>query len=843
MATINGSTSSAYWTFKLEVAETAVSAINNTSTVQVTAYVGRAANAGASYITGANFNIPITANGSQQTLTYKNSGTINISAGAWFSLGSKAWTVTHNSDGTKTIGVSATFTNSVSPSSGSASGNVTLTNIDRTGPYVTITATVLSSSSLKIKGTANKACNKWEYTLNGTYWATYSTTSGTTAETTITGLASRYYTPIAVRATRTDNGISATSTVTSADLTLPTVSATATPMSSTSIKIRGAANVNCNKWEYTLDGGTHWTTYSTTNGSTAETTITGLASANYTNIKVRAKRTDNGLTNTSGTVSADIRLPTVTLTVSNVTANSLQILASSSATANEWLYSLNNGSTWNQYSTAEGTNANVTVTGLEPNTTYQIKVKAKKKTNSLYGQSSTSSVKTLGASVITNVSTVVIDATAPTVSIRMTVYDSLYTHILQIKQNNTVLATYTILTSTLGTNDIALSLSDEQTDILGAMTTQKEFSATYVLTTYLDGTQIGSPSTFSAVIMTTADNSAPTFTAFTHADTNATTTAVTENNQLYIQGKSTMTISCTAATAKNEASIVSYMATLGDKRVTSSTTTINFGTVKESGKLTVTAIDSRGYATFVEADVVVIPYINIMTNRYSIRRENEVEDNLVILFEGAISPVNVENVAKNYFVQARYRYKRVTSDSWSAYSTIANVTSTSSSFSYYTLDWIDLDSDYDWDIQIEVSDRLSTNTFNVVVNKGKPLVSFRSQKIGVNTNIPQYTLDVDGDINASNSIYANGGIVQGFRGHFSYDLNYLRQPGIYYIGYGQDSDNFPEQNSGILEVFHNADDQCYQRASFVGLNYARVYVRACMSDTWGAWVKIADNIV
>jgi len=104
--------------------------------------------------------------------------------------------VQHDTNGSKTIPIvlqTAVYYGSWAVAD--YGGSMTLTAIDRTSPTVQATATVQSSTSIKIKGTASKSCNKWEYTLNGgTTWTTYSTTDGTSAEKTLTGLTSQNYT-------------------------------------------------------------------------------------------------------------------------------------------------------------------------------------------------------------------------------------------------------------------------------------------------------------------------------------------------------------------------------------------------------------------------------------------------------------------------------------------------------------------------------------------------------------------------------------------------------------------------------------------------------------------------
>ena len=131
MATINGSTSTSYWTFKLEVTEGTPNIANNTSPVTVGVYIGR--HTVGSYMYGAYINCTVSCTGvSNQSFVFSNSSQIDIDAGEWYRIGTVTFpAVPHNADGSKTVTVGASFTNNIYPSSGSASGSVTLTTIAR----------------------------------------------------------------------------------------------------------------------------------------------------------------------------------------------------------------------------------------------------------------------------------------------------------------------------------------------------------------------------------------------------------------------------------------------------------------------------------------------------------------------------------------------------------------------------------------------------------------------------------------------------------------------------------------------------------------------------------------
>ena len=248
-------------------------------------------------------------------------------------------------------------------------------------------------------------------------------------------------------------------------------------------------------------------------------------------------------------------------------------------------------------STTAGTSASKTITGLSPNTSYNIKVRARREYNQVYGTSSAKSVKTLGNSLLNSVNTFTVDVACPVLTMKWTVYAA-YTHTLVIKEGNTTVLTITGLTCSTGTNNKTVTLTAAQrTTILQYMSSKQSFEATFYLTTYSGTTQIGSTVSKTATIQTTSGTSAPTFSGFTHKDSDKSgTLAITGNDQIYIKGYSSLQIVIGTKSAKNEASIFSYKVTVGSDSKSFTTTTIEYGTISVSGNVTlkVEVIDSRG---------------------------------------------------------------------------------------------------------------------------------------------------------------------------------------------------------------------------------------------------------
>ena len=451
--------------------------------------------------------------------------------------------------------------------------------------------------------------------------------------------------------------------------------------------------------------------------------------------------------------SIDRTAPTVSCSVSNITANGFTISASSSATSDIWQYSLNGGSSWTQFSTTAGTSASITLSSLSPNTTYSVRVRARKRTNQVYGTSSTVSAKTLGGAVILSCGNFAADASTVNLSLRVTVYNAAYTNYITIKNGSTTYLSLTGRTWAAGTASRTITLtSAERTTLLNAMASLKSFTATIELVTKSGNTQIGNASTCTCTISTTEANSGPTLSGFTFADSYSTTTAITGNDQVLIQSYSRLTVSPGTATAKNGASIVSYSAVCSG--VTKSNTTgaaLSLGTIGTSGTrdITLTVTDSRGYTASVTKSVTVVPYSKPKVNSVSLRRTNEIETEMQLVFNGSISAITVDGAQKNSLLYVRYRYKLTSASSYNAYTSIlTSVTASGTSFSFSNLELCNLNAEASYDFHLQIRDKLDSLTsldLYFVVPQGTPLVALRKKMVGINTPNPAAALHVVGD--------------------------------------------------------------------------------------------------
>ena len=451
--------------------------------------------------------------------------------------------------------------------------------------------------------------------------------------------------------------------------------------------------------------------------------------------------------------SIDRTPPTVSCTVSNITANGFRISAASSATADQWFYSLDNGGSSTLFSSTAGTSASITLSNLSPNTTYYVRALARKKSNQVYGESGTITVKTLGGAVLLSCGSFSADAASISLSLRVTVYNAAYTNYITIKNGSTTYLSLAGRVWSAGTAYRTITLTaSERTTLLNAMANVKSFTATIELVTKSGSTQIGSTSTCTCTIRTSQANSGPSISGFTFADSYSTTTAITDNDQVLIQNYSRLTVTPGTAAARNGASIVAYSAVCSG--VTKSNTTgaaLSLGAIGTSGTrdITLTVTDSRGYTASVTQSVTVVPYSKPRVSSVSLRRTNDIETEMQLVFNGSISPITVDGTQKNSLLYARYRYKLTSASSYNSYTSIlGSVTATSSSFSFSNLELCNLDSESSYDFHLQIRDQLNSLTsldLYFVVSQGTPLVALRKKMVGINTPSPEAALHVVGD--------------------------------------------------------------------------------------------------
>ena len=298
--------------------------------------------------------------------------------------------------------------------------------------------------------------------------------------------------------------------------------------------------------------------------------------------------------------------------------------------------------------------------------------------------------------------------------------------------------------------------SAERNTLLSATPNSNTLTVYFIIKTTIAG------STYYSTLQKTITviNAAPTITSPAYLDTNSQTTAITLNNQQIIQGISTVSFTFGALTALKSATLTNISITVNAVTVSDtlsgssvSSEVIPFGVINSSSNLSATVVltDSRGNTTTISIPITILSW-SLPTAIITVERRNNFYNDTYITVDASISSLDSKNT-----MLIQYQYKEKSSQSWSALVTIQDNTQASIN----TPDGLDNTKNYD--IQVLITDRIGSTTYNLTVNKGIPLAMFDRLRNALGVNClpdPTHnnTIDNDGDINNTGDINNGGDI-------------------------------------------------------------------------------------
>lgn len=270
------------------------------------------------------------------------------------------------------------------------------------------------------------------------------------------------------------------------------------------------------------------------------------------------------------------------------------------------------------------------------------------------------------------------------------------------------------------------------------------------VTVDLKSTMSGTEYHDTKVIQMNIVNAAPQAGAVTFEDTNSAVSGVTGDDQIIVQGQSTLHIVTAASTALKGASISSYVINFnGVNYDITSDRYLDIIKPPYSGTFvaTVTTTDSRGNTATATAAIVITPWAAPSAD-CTAERVNGFETNTVLTVDGTISTVTGSSMTISE------RHRKV-GGSWIGPNPVTDNTPTTLS-----LDYTD-----EWEIEVSVSDSFTTLTPTVYVlpvGKGIPpaFVDVDLNSLGVNGFPDDYDqLFVGGNGHIKVEDVPNGGAV------------------------------------------------------------------------------------
>lgn len=399
-------------------------------------------------------------------------------------------------------------------------------------------------------------------------------------------------------------------------------------------------------------------------------------------------------------------MASVTQTLQAKTEATITINWKSDATINRIRYSTNNGSSWSAAITVSAKSGSYTITGLSANTSYKIKTEARVSSNSSIITTSATTVKTYKYPS---------PHTPPSFEIGQTA---------RVDIDNPLNRVYELYFH-YGSTDIYLG------DFSGTSVRFTDYiSEATLLSTLLDVpgqlynivVKYDGHTSMSGDVLYSVGDQIPTVTNITYQDTNSSVTAITGNNQNIVQGKSTVSIRCNVAAVETAVEFCSV--TVNGQRYS---LTVSNGVAQgsfpapDSGSdvvAKITATDYRGMEGYGSVTLHMLEY-SLPTAIITLQRESNYYTETNITVDGTCAYIGSNTVS------IRYRYKKTTDQSWSAWATAQDNVQTQ----------FNADNRYEWNVQVEVSDSFGgSTTYNAELPIGMPIIYFDDylRAVGIN---------------------------------------------------------------------------------------------------------------
>lgn len=403
-------------------------------------------------------------------------------------------------------------------------------------------------------------------------------------------------------------------------------------------------------------------------------------------------------------------------------------------------YSLDN-SNWIHVTSDE-----TTISNLTPETQYTIYVQARNQADNSLRTTTTISGTTYAIAKITTASNVNIGSSH---TITWSNPSGASTSLKLCKTDGTTVIDYSTVTGTSKT------ITPTASTIYALTPNSNTITLRYIITT----TENSKNYTNYKDCIFTVTNSNPTFSDFTYQDTNTNIIALTGNNQILVNGYSNVKVTISTAnkaTAKNSATMKRYKL-LDTTANYNASADVNMSINRVNNNvIDVYAIDSRGNSTKVSKTATIKNYSNIKIKSLSVARQNNVGTTTTLNFEGEFWNASFGSVT-NAITSCKYKYKTTSSSSWIDGKTTLTYTISGNKITGSLNIQGDAGTDgfstnNSFDIQLILSDKLSTETYNVILSSGNPALAIYKNNVAIGQKYDtseDSKLQVNGKINAT----------------------------------------------------------------------------------------------
>lgn len=486
---------------------------------------------------------------------------------------------------------------------------------------------------------------------------------------------------------------------------------------------------------------------------------------------------DNIDTTQTWTLDSLITAPTITyFNVASKTVNSITCGFNCSP-ADTYYYKLSTEQNWTRGSSGAITLGSFTISNLTPNTSYTIDFIARRWINESADTyvDSTASIpgKTYQIATFTSVPNVNIGSSQ---TITWSNPSGASLSLALCKTGATSVTTSTTIYNAGTVTGTSKTYRADTSTIYALAGINNSYRARWILTTTQNGQSYKSYGDFDFYVT----NSNPIFNNFTYADINSTTTNLTKDSSVLVAGysKNQITIStANKAVAQNGATMDSYKVVQGTQTETapySSSSSVVFptnGFLVDSNIINVYAIDNRTNTSDpvtkeLEIGTKYIEYEDVELSRASISRSNGgAGETTTLTFNGTYwnNKFSTKSTAVTNNVTATYKYKEASASSWTTGITTLTLTKSSGNYSFSGNIRGDISTGFNiaksYNVQVTVSDSLSSATYTLTLGAGSPAIAIYSNKVAIGQKYNTSTggaLQVNGDTKVSGNITATG---------------------------------------------------------------------------------------
>ena len=416
------------------------------------------------------------------------------------------------------------------------------------------------------------------------------------------------------------------------------------------------------------------------------------------------------------------RYATINQSLNEKTETSIIINWTTDSTVDYLWYSTNNGSSWTGINISDGTSGSYTIGSLAANTAYNIKTRVRRKDSQLTSDSSTLSVTTYAYPYCNSMPNLTIGS-----KLTLGFYNPLGRNItvnILGADNSQISNDTTKGTSISGYNGTTV------VDRFYASIPNARSGTYKVKVTYGDQVSTNTGGTYTI----NQNDCLPSIGTLTYADTNNDTTTLTGDNQLIIRNQSTVHFTAFSLSGNKSATIASCTLSVNANNysmsISGSTATVSNIVIDSATDVTATftVTDSRGLAASKNLNVTMLDWI-LPTAIITLQRQHNFYSETNINVNAEYSSLDSKNT-----ITIQCRYKKVTDSIYGEYVSLQNdVTSV-----------LTLDNKYEWDVQVLVTDKFGSTTYNLTLNRGMPIIYFDRLLSSVGFNcFPKYEKSVE----------------------------------------------------------------------------------------------------